>query len=219
MGFFSFGRPEATDVLRDGVTYRGHIVGIRVSYTREEPATRIDDYAVAIATPAGMQIFGVRQRLQPDDHVRLGLPVTLRVMGKSALIDWAATCEALGSVGETLTDGWRPLKEAPHEGVVDRVLDLERAQRKGEPARVSITAVKRHASPAAAPVLDLDLMVRNGASGSYPLLLEHVAIPFYARHLCEQGMELPAYVRPNRVDLDWPTAARNFMAIEAARRG
>ena len=206
MGLFGLGKIKPEQVFERGEEAVGRLVGIDIGETSTETSTvRVDDYAVQVGGPAGFT-SGIRQRLDPERLVRLGMVVTVRHLDGRAVIDWAATCGGKGYQG-----GGALLKSPPAEGIVDSTLGLDKVQRKGVAATVIVTgAAIRDAMLGLSQVLALDLAVTAEGVDGYDTQLTKVEVPHYASHLAEVGALLPAWVRPNRLDrvvIDWPAAA------------
>ncbi len=201
--------PSRTTSSSNGQTTRATLVGIAVSYVSDGDTTRrVDDYALEMTMG---EVLGVRQRLQPDDVVRLGMMLTVVVDRGAAVIEWQATCADLGLNGETDTFRWKALKTPPERGIVDAAETLVSTRKKGVPVSVRIEEVEsRSALFGLATMLDLEVVVTPPGEEPYATRLKRAEIPFYASHLCRAGLELPGYIRPQRPDkvgLDWPAAA------------
>ncbi|MEO6629898.1 MAG: hypothetical protein ABIP03_15170 [Aquihabitans sp.] len=206
MGLFGLGKVKPEHVFERGEEAVGRLVGIDIGETSaEDAAVRVDDYALHVGGSAGFTC-GIRQRLDPDRLVRLGMAITVRHLDGRAVIDWAATCGGTGYQG-----GGALLKTPPTEGIVDATLGLDKMQRKGVAATVLVTgAAIRDAMLGLSQVLALDLAVTAEGVAGYDTQLTKVQVPHYASHLVEVGAMLPAWVRLNRLDrvvIDWPAAA------------
>jgi hypothetical protein len=149
-------------------------------------------------------VAGVRQYLQPDHGVRLGMDVVVLHLDGYAVIDWPATSGGSNSPVSAL------LKEPPARGILDKTLGLKKAT-KGVPATVTISNLQiRDAMMGLASVLDIAIAVRPDGLDEYDSELKKATVPFYATHLAEIGRELPGWVNPGRLDkvvVDWASAA------------
>ncbi|MEO5919519.1 MAG: hypothetical protein ABIQ01_00105, partial [Pseudolysinimonas sp.] len=174
--------------------------------THDEDAVRYAEYAVE----AGGTVFGIRQDLIPFDEVRLGMPVSVRVDGANAVIDWRSS----GAVN------WKMVKKPPAAGIVDDfdINDnrgaLTKAQRGGRAATVTILDWQAR-SVALGLATALDARVRIEPAGGAPRE-ETVAkldrVPGYAAHLPIVGAALPAWetrglLGGEGIMIDWPAAA------------
>lgn len=206
MGLFGLGGVKPQKVVDKGEQASGRIVGIEVEMVsggEGETARRVDDYAIEVDVPAPF-VAGVRQYLQPDDRVRLGMEVVVLHLEGHAVIDWRATCDGSSSPVSAL------LKAPPERGIVDKTLGLKKAT-KGLPATVTISNLQiRQAMMGMKSVLDIDVAVLCDGLDEYDLQLKKATVPFYATHLAEIGGPLPGWVdpkRPDRVVIDWAAAA------------
>ena len=132
--------PDAGRVQLEGTRTPGTLVGIQVSVNSDEESSRFSEYAVE----AGGTVYGIRQDLAPDDEIRLGMPVTLFVLGTAAVIEW----------GDSGTYRWKMLKTPPARGIVD---DLDDNDNRG--------AMNRIRRGTAASVTLLEFSVRSVALG------------------------------------------------------
>jgi len=205
MGLFGFGKVKGEQVFERGERANGRIVGIEVSeVTRDEHNVRVDEYAVEVAA-SPVFTAGVNQKLRPDDSIRLGMPVVVRHLDGNAVIDWPATCD--GDPGIV----WAAAKTPPAPGIVDNMLGLDKARRKGTGAFATIDrASVEDAFMGMAQMLQLALTVRPEGLEAYQVEVKKVKVPHYATHLCVDGTVLPVWVNPDRLDrvtIDWPVAA------------
>ena len=211
MRIFGLGGPTAEQVLERGLATRATLVGIAVSYVSgEDSDRRVDDYALALPTS---EVLGVRQRLVPDDLVRLGMSVVVCVSDGAAVIDWWATLSAQGDrSGQSATYGWKALRTPPSPGIVDSDKTLAATRKQGVPATVRVESVARRTTMfGMASSTDIAAVV--AAEGEEPYRLDTIRgeVAFYASHLCTAGAVLPAWVRPPRLDrvaIDWAAAAQ-----------
>ncbi|MFP5489451.1 MAG: hypothetical protein ACLGHQ_14245, partial [Acidimicrobiia bacterium] len=126
MRLFRRRRIDADHVIANGSTRTGTLVGIRVWETSGDENSgggRIDEYAIDV----GNETVGVRQRLVPDDRVRLGMEVVVRHADGAAVIDWPATCGGTSGFNAAI------LETPPAHGIEDETLGLRKAQKKGVP--------------------------------------------------------------------------------------
>lgn len=204
MGIFG-GGPES--VMKKGARSSGRIVGISVRERGSDPPTRLEEYAVELAD---RRVLGVRQRLEPNDVVRLGMPVTVWVKGDDLVIDWVASTTSLGVTGTNETYAWKSI-DAPDRGIVDTRLGLDKAASKWTAATLDVRGSRTESVAfGLASRMVLDLAVTP--PGEQPFGCDHKldGVPFYASHLPTIGRRLPGYFdpgRPDRVRIDWPAAA------------
>ena len=189
----------------------GRIVAIRITTEGDEPVRRVDTYAVQLGPDRGGVRVSFRQYLSPDAFVRLGMEVPVRVKDDHAVIDWAEAMAPLGVHGQTLVDTWKAVKDPGFTGIHDSMLGIEREQRKGVPARVTIrSAAMRSAAFGLTTQLAFDSVVEVAGQPAYAVELKKVSAPFYAAHLLVEGLTLPGFVRqgrPDKVTIDWAAAA------------
>ena len=209
MGWFS--RDDGDSVLTKGARHRGQILAIRVTQTRDEDPIRLDDYIVQVEPAGGGGKFAIRQRLWPDEYVRLGMPVVVAVHRDNAIIDWAATLAASGIPAENSTAKWKMVKDDGAGGISDETIGLAKWQRKGVPATLEITGIGLvKILGGLAKKNQLTVIVRQDGAAPYETTLTLDQAPHYARHLPIVGAVLPGFVdarRPEKVGIDWPTAA------------
>jgi len=205
-----FGRSNARDVMTKGDRTAGRIVAIDIGQTKDDPPKRVDTYVVQLGPERGSARVAVRQYLSPDAYVRLGMDVALWAKGDDVVIDWAQTLATVGVGGDVLVDSWKMAKDPGFTGVLDTTLGLEREQRKGVPAAVTIrSAEQRSAAFGLANQVVLDCVVEMAGQPPYAVELTKVEIPHYATHLLQSGVVLPGLVRqgrPDKVAIDWPSA-------------
>jgi len=189
--------PDPQKVLARGAQVQGRIVGIRVGFTHDDEPIRMDHYAVE----AGGQVYGIRQRLDPEEEVRLGQTVALRVDKDAAVIEW-------GDVGTTR---WKRLKEPPAPGIEDDSEGLGKARQKWVEGTATIVRTERRAiMMGLTKVSDAVVVVHVDGHEDYELTIKNVVPSFYATHLFAAGRTLPAWIdpkRPDKVKLDWARAA------------
>lgn len=205
MGLFG-GGPEK--VLQHGTATTGSIVALRISESSSGESTiRVDEYVVA----AGGRRHAVRQVLSPDDRVRLGMPVHVKVRGDDLFIDWSATMAALGISGENQTHRWKSIKDWGDDGITDTVVGYDKAAKRGTAADARLDAVE-HVSQLGGMLKTITFLMTVTIAGDEPYAVElkRQVVPHYATHLPTVGTTLPAFVddkRLDRVTIDWPNAA------------
>lgn len=204
MGIFG-GGPES--VMKKGVWTNGRIVGISVKEQGSEPPVRVDEYAIELQDG---RVLGARQRLEPDDVVRLGMPVAVWVHRDDLMIDWATSTSPLGVAGTNTTYAWKSV-DPPAWGITDSRLGLEKAASKWTAATIDIRGSRTESVMfGLAQKLLLDLVITP--PGEQPFGCDHRldGVPHYASHLPTVGRRLTGYFdpgRPDRVRIDWPAAA------------
>ena len=193
LGFGRFGRRHhrrGKRLLAEGTPGRGRIVGIKVRGGREHNP---DVHEYAIVLDDGRRL-GCRQRL--PDGARLGCEVDVRVDGRLVIV----------VLPDREAWGWKAV-EPPPDGVDDDRHRMDRERRKGSPVSLTVLAVEP-VTVLGMPALNVDIVVR--VDGRYDAVVKNALVPTYATHLAEPGTVLPGYVRasrPDRVRVDWPSAA------------
>jgi hypothetical protein len=196
--------PDAGRVQLTGTRTPATVIGIETNVTSEESTTRFSDYAVE----AGGTVYGVRQDLDPDDEIRLGMPVTLVVDGSAAVIEW----------GDSGTYRWKMLKTPPAPGIAD---DLDGSGNRGAMKRVrrgtavSVTVLGFSVRKVALGLGEsVDAAARAVPDGGEPFETTIPAmqqVPGYAAHLPVVGATLPGWIRDGlrgrSVVIDWAAAA------------
>jgi hypothetical protein len=183
--------PSAETILGRGTPAQGRIIGIAVRYSRDDPPIRLDEYAVE----SNGEIYGIRQGLSPDDDVRLGMNVGLRIDGKAAVIEW----------GDGGTHRWKSLGTPPAPGIDDDTEGLGGARKKWRAATVTVVALTPRSV-----MLDLTVTVTISGEEPYETTLPKVSPAHYATHLVAIGTVVPAWVNPSRLDkvqVDWAAGA------------
>lgn len=204
MGIFG-GGPES--VVKKGSRTSGRIVGIAVKERGSEPAVRVDEYAIELAD---RRVVGVRQRVDPDDVVRLGMPVTVWIHKDDAVIDWVASTTPLGVSATNDFYTWKSI-DPPAPGITDSRLGLDKAASKWTPVAIELRHVGTESVAfglARRWAFDLTITM----PGEQPFAVEHKLpeVPHYACHLLVAGARLQGYVDPGRLDrvrIDWPASA------------
>lgn len=202
-------RPTRDDRIRKrGDETNGRIVGITIDYkgSNDSGGWSADDlYAIEVHGPSP-RLVGIRQSLTPPEPVRLGMDVALWEHGDDVVIDWHRTCG-----GDQHTARWKALRRPPERGIEDGTLGLDKAKRKGAAATVTIrSAGRRRGRFGGDQGISLGLHVEPADAAAYDVEVAVPFVPFYASHLCNEGEQLPAWVRPGKpedVTIDWPAAA------------
>lgn len=205
MGIFG-GGPES--VIKKGSRTSGRIVGIAFSERGDDPPTRIEEYAIELGDG---RVVGVRQRLDPADVVRFGMPVTVWTHKDDAVIDWRTSTSSLGVTASDDLYMWKSV-DAPDRGIRDSRLKLDKARSKWTPVAIVISEVRMESVAfGLAQRLVLDLVVTPPDGKAYACeVKEGNGIPYYASHLVTVGRRLEGFVdpgRPDKVRIDWPAAA------------
>jgi hypothetical protein len=189
--------PDPRKILDRGAPASGRIVGIRVRWTHDDDAVRLDEFAVETQG----RTLGVRQLLAPEYEVRLGMAVNARVDKNAAVIEW----------GEVSTGRWKALKDPPAPGIEDDSDGLGKARGRWIAATATIERLtERKMLMGIATVVDAVVVVHAGPDGDYELTIERLQPAFYAAHLFAAGVTLPVWIdpkRPDRVKVDWAQAA------------
>lgn len=197
-------KPEA--VLTRGTPGQGTIVGIRISYSHDDPPERLDDYAVLVNGTT----YGVRQSLMPEGEVRLGMSVPVRVDGSALVIEW----------GDVQTYGWKSLSKVPASGIDDDSRGLGAARKKWTPATITLGAVSTRAVlMGLASVNDVAVEVAAAGEPPYETVIKKVQPAHYATHLLAPGTVVPGWIKPGRLDtvlIDWAAAALATPGVGAA---
>ena len=191
----------ANNILSAGTPLQGTLVGIHVWESGGgEDSPTVFNFTWAVE--AGGTLYGVYQRLNPVDHVRIGMPVDLRVDKQKAVIDW----------GTERGEAWKPFKKVPERGIRD---DFKGTNPRGardvwSPATVTLEGTReRKALFGLISATDVAATVRMGDE-AWPLDVRKRRAPFYAAHLWAEGIPIPAWVNPknrNAVFIDWIAAA------------
>ena len=189
--------PSAETILGRGTPAQGRVIGIAVRYSHDDPPVRLDEYAVE----SNGEIYGIRQSLTPDDDVRLGMTVGLRIDGKAAVIEW----------GDGGTARWKLLGTPPAPGIDDNTQGLGAARKKWRPATVTVVAVTpRSVMLGMGSVLDLVVTVAIPGEEAYETTIPNASFAHYAMHLVTPGTAIPGWVNPSRLDkilVDWAAGA------------
>lgn len=214
MGLFG-GGPEK--VIAKGQATGGTIVALKVETKSENETTvRRDEYVLLIA---GRRV-AVRQRLEPDDRVRLGMTVNAWIRDDDVVIDWAATMRSQGVECDNNLEAWKSVKDWGGTGITDTTVDYAKAAKRGSPARLRIDAIERKVQLGGLyRTTTVRATVTLGSDEPYEVEIGRQNFPFYASHLAAVGKQLPALVddkRLDRVTIDWPTAAEREPGIGVA---
>jgi hypothetical protein len=184
--------PSFEKVLREGAAEPAQIVGIR-RFTRSDDESTIQLEEYAVGTASGL--VGVRQRLEPREEVRLGMPVELVRLGKASVIRW----------GQPTEYRWAPVNP-PGLGVDDPI--------DGPPAGwprgfADIVSIGSRAGMLGLTSVTTASVRFSDESGVVDAVVDTFSPPFYATHLGAEGTRLPAARHPRdatRVRIDWPDA-------------
>lgn len=205
--------PDPYTLQTTGTPVPGHIVGIEVKTTNEESSERFHEYAVE----AGGTVYGIRQELSPANEVRLGMPVTLRVTGKNAVIEWK----------DSGTGRWKMLRTPPAAGILDDHDEthegaMSKAQRGGRSATVTILELQtRKVAMGLSSTLDASVRVDPAQGTPYEATIPSInRVPHYAAHLPVIGARLPAwetrgFMGGEGLLIDWAAAATAEPGIDA----
>lgn len=206
--------PSPDKILATGTPVPGTVVGIEIKSTHDDSPTLYGEYAVE----AGGTVYGIRQDLDPFDEVRLGMPVTLRLDGKNAVIEWR----------DSGTNRWKMLGTPPAAGIVDDHDDngnrggRSRAQKGGKPATVTLLEiVPRTVAMGLASTLDGRVRVDPADGEPYETTVPNInRVMGYAAHLPVVGARLPAWETKGffggeGVMIDWPAAAMATPGLDA----
>ena len=196
--------PDPEKIRDRGTLSPGVIVGIEVTLTNDEHPDRLDAYAVE----AGGVVYGIRQVLSPEQDVRLGMPVQLRIDGKHAVIEWG---------DRPILTRWKTLGTPPVRGITDG-RDNERkdglfiARKKGAAATAEILEfTERTVAFGLGRVTDARCRITPSEGASFEAVIPKVVAPFYASHLMSLGAVLQAWhvkgMMGEKLILDWPAAA------------
>jgi hypothetical protein len=197
--------PSAEKVRERGTAVPGTIIGIEVRLTHDEEPVRLTSYAVE----AGGTVYGVRQELSPISNVRLGMPVTLRVDGKAAVIDW----------GDVSARRWKTLSEPPAVGIDDPRLGenrtgLEKARTGTRVTATVLEFVPRSVAFGLGQVIDARCSVQAEGGAPHEASSPKVDAPFYAAHLATVGATLVAWeTAKGALVIDWPASAEAYPGV------
>jgi hypothetical protein len=204
-----FGGPSAEKILAKGSSSPGRLLGIEVAHVSDGDTIRLQ-HEYAVEAP-GAGTLGIRQWLDPDEHVRLGMEVVVVVLDDAGVIDWAATGAQAGFAASTELHRFKALKAAPAAGIVDHDPAVASARKKGEAAAITITALdERSILGGLARALQATVTVVIEGTEPYQAQIPQVVVPGYASHLLEVGRALPGFVALRRLDepvIDWAAAA------------
>lgn len=198
--------PSPDKILSTGQPLAGSIAGIEMKFTHDDPRVAYVEYAVE----ANGTTYGIRQDLSPFSEVRLGMPVTIRVDGANAVIDWNGS----GS------GRWKMLRTPPAAGITDDFDDdgnsgaLSKARRGGRGATVTILEfVKRSVALGLGSAVDARVRVDPATGEPYEATVPNVnRVPGYASHLPVVGARLLAwqtkgFMGGEGIKIDWPASA------------
>ncbi|HEY4152560.1 MAG TPA: hypothetical protein VGM38_04505 [Pseudolysinimonas sp.] len=198
--------PSPDKILASGQPVAGAITGIEVKFTHDDPRVQYVEYAVQ----ANGVTYGIRQDLSPFREVRLGMPVTLRIDGTNAVIDWNGSG----------TGRWKMLRTPPAAGITDDFDDngnsgaLSKARKGGRGATVTILElVNRSVALGLGGAVDARVRVDPATGDPYEATVPKVnEVPGYATHLPVVGARLIAwetkgFMGGEHVKIDWPASA------------
>jgi hypothetical protein len=197
-------------LLAEGERATAQIAGIRVRRGNEDSPDQYEFSLRFTGSTATTVRAGCRMSLGALlRDIRLGMEVPIRHDGRErAIIDVPAMADV---AGEDAAWGYKPL-DPPQDGITDDNFNLEKERRKSDAVVAAVVSVTPF-EVMGLRTQNFDVRVRvTPADGGapYETVAKRQAVPFYALHLAEPGVELPALVRPGRPDkvrIDWPAAA------------
>ena len=197
-------------LLAEGERATAQIAGIRVRRGNEDSPDQYEFSLRFTGSSATTVRAGCRMSLGALlRDIRLGMEVPIRHDGRErAIIDVPAMADV---EGEDAAWGYKPL-DPPDDGIADDNFNLEKERRKSDAVVATVVSVTPF-EIMGMRTQNFDVRVRvTPADGGapYETVAKREAVPFYALHLAEPGVELPALVRPGRPDkvrIDWPAAA------------
>lgn len=193
-------KATAARLLAEGRRVPGTVVGIHVWVTGggEDSSPELHE---GWAVEGDGRLYGIHQDLEPKSHVRLGMPVELRVDGDRAVIVWGKDARA---------EDWKPLKVPPERGIRDdrdpyaKVVSVRGVW---TPAAVEIGGSReRKAMFGLTKATDVVATARFDGGEQAVELRKHPA-PFYATHLYAEGTTIPGWISGQRLIIDWQAAA------------
>jgi hypothetical protein len=172
-------------------------------------------YGLDLTTSAGPLRASVRQQPLPDQwRAPLGAHVLARHLDGKVAIDWPATLTEAGVEHDASLLAGKTLKTPLEPGVDDDRINRKRLR---DGVRVEAEIVAREEVTVMGMTTQnrwLELRLSDGgAPRSVVLAREHV--PPYAESLAQVGARVPVAVdpaRPDRVTIDWPSAAEQHAA-------
>jgi len=209
LAFLERNRRRAKKLARDGEPARGRIVGIRGRLGSSEGASTYWEYAVEVRAGAGPFRAGVRQVLEPDDTVRLGMEVDVRHDTRQrTYIDWERTIGAEARHMEHV--GWKRV-DPPADGIDDWTIGKKELERGRRTTAVAERVGWYDGFWSFVPINAFDLVLSVAeAAGPRQVRVSRQYVPPYAWHLLRDGVVLPVAVhpkKPDRVTIDWAAAA------------
>jgi len=211
--FVSGGGDKALERLHErGELVPATIYAIRV-VTRSDSADEWT-YGLDLVTSGGPLRVAVRQRLIPDPwRAPLGGHVLARHLDGQAAIDWPATLDEAGVAHQASFIAMGTLKKPLQPGIDDDTINRKRL-RDGTRTEAQIVSSR--------PVEVMGMATENRRIElrveDRTVVLKRELVPPYAQALAVAGAMLPVALdpkRPERVTIDWPTAA---MDAAGARR-
>ena len=167
-------------------------------------------YGLDLATTAGPLRASVRQQLIPDPwRAPLGARVLARHLAGAVAIDWPATLDEAGVPHDAAFIAIKTLKAPLQPGIDDERIDRRRLRdgTRTEAQILSSEPVEVMGMPT--ENRRLQLLVHDD-SGPRTVVLKREFVPPYANALAVTGGRVPAAIdprRPDRVTIDWPSAA------------
>jgi len=163
-------------------------------------------YGLDMVTSGGPLRVAVRQQLIPDPwRAPLGGRVLARQLDGLAAIDWPATLDEAGVPHQASFIAIKTLKKPLEAGIDDNSIDRKRL-RDGMRTEAQIVSSQ--------PVEVMGMATENRRIelrvGDRTVVLKREHVPPYAQALAVAGAVLPVALdpkRPERVTIDWPTAA------------
>ena len=206
-------------VVSKGSRTSGKVVAIRVSEVSSDDTKHlVHEFVVAVG--AGGRRAAVRQNLMPADRIRLGMIVDLFERGDDIVIDWERTMSAQGVDDDTITHGWKMVKDWEGTGIIDTSDGRKKALEKGIEARARIEQFSQRSHLGGlAQSTTIAATVTVPGDEPYSIELGGQVVPDYATHLAQAGTELRCFVdakRLDRVTLDWADAAERNPGVGVA---
>lgn len=167
-------------------------------------------YGLDLATTAGPVRASVRQQLIPDPwRAPLGARVLARHLAGAVAIDWPATLDEAGVSHQAGFIAIKTLKSPLQPGIDDDRIDRRRLRdgRRSEAEILSSDPVEVMGMPTENRRLQLRV---EDDGGQRTVVLKRELVPPYATALAVSGARVPVAIdpkRPDRVMIDWPSAA------------
>jgi hypothetical protein len=172
-------------------------------------------YGLDLATSAGLLRASVRQQLAPDPwRAPLGARVLARHLAGAVAIDWPATLDEAGVRHQASFIAIKTLKTPLQPGIDDNRIDRRRL-RDGVRTDAQILS-SEPVEVMGMPTQNRRLQLRvEDDGGARTVLLKRELVPPYAWTLAVAGGRVPVAIdpkRPDRVTIDWPSAAEAVAA-------